>query len=189
MAFGLPGSGKRVQVAELCRFVEERGQTCQVIEVGNCLRSMVAQDTSPVAMSLAEVMHKGRLVPEIFPLYILAKEVIENPLADVVIVDGFGRRLSELKMVLSFLEMLNYRVEAFLLDVSVSEARERLLSRGRVDDTPDAIDSRIRIYCKDTKVALRYLRRNKDRVCLHVVDGVGDVDEVHQRLLTHLCVK
>ncbi len=184
IVFGLPGSGKRTQVANLCVAVEERGQTCQVIEVGRCLRAITAtQHSSFVAESLAEVMSEGRLVPEIFPLYVLAKEVIETPLADVVIMDGFGRRLPELKMVLRLFGMVKYQIDAVLLDISTDEARKRLFDRGREDDVPEAITQRICAYQGSTKVSLRYLRRNTEQVSFYKIDGVGTVDEVHQRLI------
>ena len=75
-----------------------------------------------------------------------------------------------------------------MLDISTSEARKRLLSRGRQDDTPEAIDKRIHAYKRSTKVALCYLRRNKDRVWFCTVDGMGTTDVVHQRLLNCLCI-
>ena len=115
MAFGLPGSGKRTQVEKLCRVIEGRGHTCQVIEVGRRLRAIATQGSSVVTESLARVMREGRLVPEVFPLYVLAKEVIESPIADIVIVDGFGRRLPELKMVLRFFEVLGYETGCLLV--------------------------------------------------------------------------
>lgn len=189
MAFGLPGSGKRVQVDKLCGTIEKRGQTCQVIEVGKSLRAMTAaRDSSIVVGSLAEVMHKGKLVPEIFPLYVLVKELIETPIADVVITDGFGRRLSELKMVLRLFEMIQYQIDTFLLDISASEAERRLLYRGRADDVPEVIDQRIRSHQKNTRISLRYLQRNAEQFRFGAIDGMGTVDEVHQRLLNFLCI-
>ena len=189
IVFGLPGSGKRTQVANLCAAVEEHGQVCQVIEVGRCLRAITeTQRSSTVAESLAEMMDEGRLVPEIFPLYVLAKEVIETPLADVVIMDGFGRRLPELKMVLRLFGMIKYQIDAVLLDISTDEARKRLFVRGREDDVPEAITQRICAYEGSTKISLRYLRRHKETVSFHRVDGRGTVDEVYQRLAGCLCV-
>ena len=185
MAFGLPGSGKGTHVQELCRVIEARSQTCQVIGVGRCLRAMTAaeQDSSVVTESLAEEMQQGKLVPEVFPLYALVKELLENPIADFVFMDGFGRRLSELRMVLRLFKMLHYKIDAFLLDISVEEARERLLSRGRADDTPEVIEERIYIYRESTEVSLRYLCRTG---LLHKVDGMGSIEETHHRLLCQL---
>ena len=186
MAFGLPGSGKGTHVQELCRVIEARGQSCQVIGVGRCLRAIAAaEQSSVVTESLDEVMQQGKLVPEVFPLYALVREMLERPIADFVFLDGFGRRLSELKMVLRLFKMLRYRMDAFLLDISLEEAHQRLLLRGRVDDTPDAIEERIRNYGKSTKVSLRYLCRTG---LLHKIDGMGTIEETHHRLLCHLAI-
>ena len=186
MAFGFPGSGKGTHVEKLCRVIEGRGQTCQVIEVGRCLRSIVAEANSSVVIeSLAEVMQQGRLAPEAFPLYALMKEIVEVSISDVVFLDGFGRRLSELRVVLRLFKMLCYKMDAFLLDISEEEARKRLLSRGRMDDTPEVIEERIFSYRKDTEVSLRYLCRAG---LLHKVSGMGSIEETHQQLLYHLSI-
>jgi adenylate kinase len=55
---------------------------------------------------------------------------------------------------------------------------ERMLARGRADDTVDAISRRLAIYHRETTPLIDYYG---DRV-VHI-DGVGTVDEVHERVL------
>jgi adenylate kinase len=55
---------------------------------------------------------------------------------------------------------------------------ERMLARGRADDTVEAISRRLAIYHRETTPLIDYY---DDRV-VHV-DGVGTVDEVHERIL------
>lgn len=180
LAFGLPGSGKGTHVEKLRLALETYGQTCRVIGIGESLRTLSSESSPIIAEPLAEVMHNGDLVPEAFPLYVLVKEMLALPAADVFIVDGLGRQKSELRIALRMFRMIGYRVDAFLLDITADEARKRLLERGRADDTSEAIDRRIRAYRRDTKISLRCLRLEG---VLSVIDGMGSIEETHQKLL------
>lgn len=59
-----------------------------------------------------------------------------------------------------------------------------MLARGRADDTEDVIRNRMAVYDKETAPLLEYYG---DQV--KTVDAVGEVDEVHQRVLSALGVK
>ena len=54
-----------------------------------------------------------------------------------------------------------------------------MLARGRADDTVEAISRRLAIYHRETTPLIDYY----DDKVVHV-DGVGTVDEVHERVLT-----
>ena len=56
---------------------------------------------------------------------------------------------------------------------------ERMLARGRADDTAEAIARRLELYHTETKPLLDHYG---DLVV--AVDGVGSVDEVQQRALS-----
>jgi adenylate kinase len=55
---------------------------------------------------------------------------------------------------------------------------DRMLARGRADDTVEAIGRRLDIYHRETKPLIDYY---DGRVVQ--VDGVGEIDEVHDRVL------
>jgi adenylate kinase len=57
----------------------------------------------------------------------------------------------------------------------------RLLARGREDDTEDVIRHRQRVYRSETAPLLDYYQDE-----LITVDGVGEVDEVTNRILSAL---
>ena len=58
--------------------------------------------------------------------------------------------------------------------------RERMLGRGRADDTPEAIDTRLALYAAETMPVLEVF---EGRGLLVSVDGVGSPDEVTRRLV------
>ena len=65
------------------------------------------------------------------------------------------------------------------LDVSVDEVTARMVARGRVDDTEEAIRRRLDLYESETAPLLAWFA---DHGLLDVVDGMGDEDVVFGRL-------
>lgn len=70
--------------------------------------------------------------------------------------------------------MLSFVVDA---DVVV----ERMLARGRADDTEAVIRNRMSVYQSETAPLLDYYG---DQV--KTIDAVGDINDVHQRVLSAL---
>ena len=66
--------------------------------------------------------------------------------------------------------------------VSEEELFERLMSRGRADDTEEVIRNRMQVYRDETEPLLEYYRHNN----LQTVDAVGGLDEVFARALRAL---
>ncbi|NED70738.1 adenylate kinase, partial [Streptomyces sp. SID10244] len=58
---------------------------------------------------------------------------------------------------------------------------DRMLSRGRADDTEDVIRNRMAVYTKETAPLLEYYGEQ-----VKTIDAVGDVQDVHQRVLSAL---
>ncbi len=65
-----------------------------------------------------------------------------------------------------------------------SELLKRLSVRGRADDTPDAIDERLKIYRTEIYPILTYLTEQNINI-VHI-DGVGTVGQVHDRIVEEL---
>ncbi len=68
---------------------------------------------------------------------------------------------------------------AINLDVAVEVVTERMMARGREDDTPESIARRLELYEAETAPLLSWA---EDRGILHVVDGLGTEEEVFARL-------
>lgn len=86
------------------------------------------------------------------------------------------------QLVLADLDTELDAVVSFVVDPDV--VVDRMLARGRADDTEDVIRNRMAVYDKETAPLLEYYG---DQV--KTVDAVGEVDEVHQRVLSALGVK
>jgi adenylate kinase len=70
------------------------------------------------------------------------------------------------------------------LEVPKSELLKRLEVRGRIDDTPEAIDERLKIYRTEMYPILSYLTEKNVHI-VHI-DGVGTVGQVHDRIMEEL---
>jgi adenylate kinase len=95
------------------------------------------------------------------------------------VLDGFPRtraQADELQRLLA-----PQRLDAAVdIDVPRSVVLERMMARRREDDTPEAITRRLDLYDRETGPLLDFY---EDLGLLAGVDGVGDPDEVFQRVL------
>jgi len=66
-----------------------------------------------------------------------------------------------------------------LLVVSESNLVERMLSRGRPDDTIATIKTRLKVFRRQTEPLIGYYREKARFV---EIDGLGDIQEVHLRM-------
>jgi len=68
-----------------------------------------------------------------------------------------------------------------LLEAPDEVLMERMLARGRADDTAEAISRRLALYHSETTPLLEHYAK-----VLVAIDGVGPVEEVQQRALDAL---
>jgi len=104
---------------------------------------------------------------------------------DRVILDGFPRQLSQAKWLIeSQPEHERSIALVIVMEVPRAELLKRLEVRGRLDDTTEAIDERLRIYRTEIYPILTYLTEQGIRIA-HV-DGTGTVGQVHDRIMDEL---
>ncbi|MFM2375554.1 MAG: hypothetical protein RLZZ165_651 [Bacteroidota bacterium] len=177
--FGPPGSGKGTQAAKL---VEKYG--LKHLSTGDMLRAEKASG-SDLGNRVAEIMAAGRLVSDE-----IVNEIVHSQLkrhagnVKGFIFDGYPRTLEQAATLDGFLLELGTGITATLfLDVPQEELIQRILLRsqqnGRADDTQEIAEARVVEYKKWTlPVAGTYDVQGK----LHMVDGLGEVDEIFRRL-------
>jgi adenylate kinase len=70
-----------------------------------------------------------------------------------------------------------------VFDVGEDELVDRMLGRGRPDDTEDTIRNRFKMYQEQTEPLLEVYG---ERGLLVHVDGIGEVEEVTDRIISAL---
>jgi len=173
--FGRQGSGKGTQCA---RLVEAFGPVH--ISTGDMLRAAVAEGTE-FGRRAQEVMDAGDLVSDEIINGIVAERLA---LPDVVqngfLLDGFPRTPAQATALNALLEEAETSLDlAINLDVSIEVVTERMVTRGRADDSPEGIAQRLSLYEQETAPLFSLFA---DQGILKIVDGDGTEDEVAARL-------
>ncbi len=157
-----PGGGKGTQGT---RLAEHLG--VPHVSSGDLLRAAVAEGTE-LGREVDTYLKAGELAPDA-----LVTEAVRPILRtrDAYVLDGFPRRLAQA-------EGVDFDVVVFL-DVPHEAVKQRLLGRGRVDDTPEVIERRLREYEQDTRPLVDHYERAG---VLLRVDGDRPEDEIAAEL-------
>jgi adenylate kinase len=102
-----------------------------------------------------------------------------------VILDGFPRQLVQAKWLVESKAHHGRDIDlVIVLEVPRSELLNRLEVRGRVDDTPEVINERLKIYRAEVYPILSYF--TEQGVTITHIDGTGTVGQVHDRIMDEL---
>ncbi len=173
---GPPGAGKGTQAVRLAERLE-----VPHISTGDLFRANLAQETE-LGVEAKRYMDAGELVPDSVTVAMVRDRLAADDVAKGFILDGFPRTVSQAG---SLSEILTARGEDLdaVVEMTVSEdvLVERLLARGRADDTEDVIRRRQQVYRDETAPLLDHYR---DR--LVTVDAVGSIEEITDRAMDAL---
>jgi adenylate kinase len=100
------------------------------------------------------------------------------------LLDGYPRTLAQVEELDGMIRHTGHKLDAVVvLTVDENELVQRLLQRaeveGRADDTEEVIRRRQEVYSEQTEPLIEVYR---SRGILHEVDGMGEVDEVTDRI-------
>lgn len=176
MFIGPPGAGKGTQAD---RVAERLG--IPHISTGDMFREHASRGTE-LGEKVEKIMAAGEYVPDEITVRML-EERIERPDAALgFILDGFPRTPGQVASLDSLIGEYGLdRVVVFKVDQD--ELMERMLARGRADDTAETIRNRFDIYMEQTQPLLDIYEERGKTV---EVNGIGDIDEVTQRILAVL---
>ena len=170
---GRQGSGKGTQCL---RLVEHYGTLH--VSTGDMLRAAVAEGTE-MGKKADVLMKRGELVPDSVINGVVAERLAKPDIKEHgVLLDGFPRNLAQADALESIVG--KGRIDAAInLDVPVAVVTDRMLKRGREDDSPEAIGRRLALYDEQTAPLIAWF---SDRGELVTVDGLGTEDDVFARL-------
>lgn len=175
---GRSGSGKGTQ----CELLAKRFDNIWYISTGELFRKLAKANTV-TSRKMEAILKEGGL-----PLDDLATTLWMHDIAFNVkegqrfILDGAPRRLVEAQNLDRFLDFLGWRESThyLLIDISREEAYKRMMKRGRVDDTPEAINSRLDYFDKIVTETIEYYRSQKRLI---TINGEQSIEDVHQEIL------
>jgi adenylate kinase len=173
---GPPGSGKGTQGERL-----QEDFRLPYYATGDILRAAVKEGTE-VGKQAKEYMDRGDLVPDEVIIGVIAERLQREDASDGFILDGVPRTVPQAQTLDGLLAEWGWELDAVVeLVVADEVVVQRLLGRGRSDDTEDVIRRRQQVYRDATAPLLDFYR---DR--LVAVDAVGGVEEIGGRILEAL---
>ncbi|MGH4009982.1 MAG: adenylate kinase [Pseudonocardiaceae bacterium] len=173
---GPPGAGKGTQAAVLSA---ELG--VPHISTGELFRAHV-EDETELGRQVEQYLDYGALVPDELTNEMVRERLIEIDCRDGFLLDGFPRTVSQAQVLAGMLSDLDCELDTVLeLDVSEDVVVQRLLARGRDDDTEDVIRHRQRLYREETAPLLDFYSD-----LLVTVPATGSVHDVTGRALDAL---
>lgn len=168
---GIPGSGKSTQAKKLA----QRLDLCY-LSAGNILRE-VAKEDSEDGRKIKEALDKGDLVDDAFLGKLIKEKLERSECKNGFVSDTYPRHLPQLDHFDPNLETI------FYLKVSEDIAKQRLLSRHRMDDTDELVGHRIKLYQEKFKEILEHY---KDKIEIIEIEGDQEEEKIHQDILAHL---
>ena len=169
---GPPGAGKGTQAERLAERLD-----VPHISTGDLFRANLSQETA-LGVEAKGYMDAGNLVPDEVTVAMVRDRLTHDDAAKGFLLDGFPRTLSQAA---SLEQILTERGESLdaVVEFQIQEELlvQRLLGRGRSDDTEDVIRNRQQVYRDETAPLLDHYRD-----ILVTVDAVGEVAEVTDRV-------
>ena len=173
---GPPGAGKGTQAATLS---DKLG--VPHVSTGDLFRQHIDAE-SELGRRVKGILDSGGLVPDELTIELVRERLAEPDTEDGFLLDGFPRNVRQADLLSRILAERDEKLDAVIeLQVDEDVLVDRLMARGRADDTEDVIRHRQQVYRSETAPLLDYYRD-----LLITVDGVGEVDKVTDRILAAL---
>lgn len=172
---GPPGAGKGTQALRLCQKYKFKH-----LATGDLLRAAIEEKT-PAGLQAKTFIDRGALVPSTIVAKLLF-EAIENTPSNTpgFLFDGYPRNKDQCRDLEKFLAEKKMTLQAvIMLTVNKEELIQRMLTRGRKDDTEEVIRNRFDVYEKETKPVILYYQKKN---IVHPLNGMGTMDEVFHRI-------
>lgn len=181
---GPPGAGKGTQAARLS---EKLG--IPAISTGDIFRANVKNETE-LGKTAKRYMDAGEYVPDEVTNSMVQDRLNQDDTANGFMLDGYPRTEAQVHELDRMLEEASQELDHVVeLTADTDEIVARLLARAqiekRADDTEDVIRHRLDVYVEQTQPLTDIYEK---RGLLRKVDGLGEIDEVTERVLKALGV-
>lgn len=168
---GLMGSGKSTQAK---RLAQKLGLV--FLTTGDVLRE-IAKESSKVGRYLNNTLSKGEMIDDKIVADLIKQRLDKEDAKAGFISDSYPRRLSQVELFDPRLDVI------FYLKVDPEVAKERLLKRGRPDDTEELIDYRHQSQGIKITELVDYYRQ---KIPVYDIDANKSEDEVFAQIAEHI---
>lgn len=170
---GLAGSGKGTQGEILSKTLNY-----SYLSTGEYLRGYITGKRK-------EEMLAGKLISDSEMIEIINNFLSNSDDKTSTILDGFPRTLTQAEWLIKASKEKNFLVEGVIyLKVPEAELLQRLLGRGRQDDTAEAIKKRFSEYKNSTSPVLDYCKKNNIKI--FEIDGSKEIEAVQAEIINKI---
>lgn len=167
LLIGPQGSGKSTQAEVLAKKLG-----LPKITVGDLFRQISTLETEE-GERIKQILDSGQLVDDQTTAEMVKKRLTEEDMKKGFVMDGYPRTMEQLSLFNPNFDKVIY------LDVPKDVVVERLMQRGRTDDTLELINKRLDLYYQQTQPLLDFF---KNKGILIEVDGTGSIERVEEEI-------
>jgi adenylate kinase len=177
--FGMQGSGKGTQGEILAK---KHGFT--IFETGKELRK-IREENSNLGRKIKSIMDRGDLVTNSIVMEIVENFFINNKNKKILF-DGIPRSMEQKETFDALLKKYNKSIEGIYLILDEGTAIERMLERGRSDDSLEVIKKRLENYHNETiPVIDEYVNEG----IMTEIDATGTIEDIEAIIDNLLLIK
>jgi len=167
LLIGPQGSGKSTQAKLLSEYLK-----MPYLSTGEIFRSLASQDTEE-GKRIKGILDQGKLVDDATTTGLVESRLREPSYQNGFILDGYPRTKEQARLFDPGFD------KVFYLKLRDETIMDRLLTRGRFDDTKELIQTRLNLYHQQTQPLLDHY---KMAGILIEVDGERSIEEVQGAL-------
>ncbi|WP_316307531.1 adenylate kinase [Clavibacter michiganensis] len=175
---GPPGAGKGTQAK---RIASEYG--IPDVSTGDIFRQNI-KDRTELGQQVQALVDAGNYVPDELTNRLVTARLQEEDARAGFLLDGYPRTLAQVAYLEELLQGWGQELDAVIQlvadeDEVVARLTRRAAAQGRADDGEEEIRHRQEVYVRETSPLIDVYR---ERGLLLEVDGLGEVDEVAERI-------
>lgn len=167
LLIGPQGSGKSTQAKLLAESLN-----VPHISTGDIFRRLTQKNVG-IGQIIKEVLEQGKLVDDQTTSSIVRDRLQGDDCKEGFIMDGYPRNLEQLRKFDPEFDIV------FYLNVPEKVVLERLLQRGRSDDTEESIRQRLDLYYQQTQPLLDFYKQGNK---LTEISGIGDIQNIQDEI-------
>lgn len=186
---GRSGSGKGTQLNLLKNYIQNKYPNISIksIIMGEIFRELFKKEGYIFNIARDLSMKQGKFQPDFLTNSLFVNKVINEIDQDsILFFDGYPRNIDQLKIaeeLLSYAKRDDYTI--INVEVGRESVRQRMLSRGRGDDSESTIESRLNEFDLFVAPMIEEVKNNRASKYIEV-DGEPSPEEIHKNIISKL---